>query len=53
MLGATADALQYIEGALERELTAVTDNPLVFGDDILSGGNFHGRRSRSRSTTWR
>ena len=32
-------------GALERELEAVTDNPLVFPDDgdILSGGNFHGQ----------
>ena len=43
VLGAAADALRYVEGALERELTAVTDNPLVFGDDILSGGNFHGQ----------
>ena len=31
--------------AIERELDAVTDNPLVFPDDgeILSGGNFHGQ----------
>jgi histidine ammonia-lyase len=51
VLGAIADALDYIEGALERELTAVTDNPLVFpgvgGDGVpneaLSGGNFHGQ----------
>ena len=45
VLGAVADALAYIEGALERELGAVTDNPLVFPDDgdILSGGNFHGQ----------
>jgi histidine ammonia-lyase len=43
VLGAVADALGYVEGALERELGAVTDNPLVFGDDILSGGNFHGQ----------
>jgi len=29
----------------ERELDAVTDNPLVFpeDDDVLSGGNFHGQ----------
>ena len=26
----------------EIELNSVTDNPLVFGDDIISGGNFHG-----------
>jgi histidine ammonia-lyase len=45
VLGAVADALAYVEGAIERELTAVTDNPLVFpGDgDVLSGGNFHGQ----------
>ena len=24
------------------ELNSVTDNPLVFGEEILSGGNFHG-----------
>jgi histidine ammonia-lyase len=43
VLGAVADALDYVEGAVERELGAVTDNPLVFGADILSGGNFHGQ----------
>ena len=45
VLGAVADALAYVEGALERELTAVTDNPLVFPehDDVISGGNFHGQ----------
>ena len=45
VLGAVADALDYVEGAIERELDAVTDNPLVFPDDgeILSGGNFHGQ----------
>src|SRR5918992_327396 len=43
VLGAVADALEYIERAIERELWAVTDNPLVVGDDILSGGNFHGQ----------
>jgi len=43
VLGAVADALAYIEGAIGRELHAVTDNPLVFEDGILSGGNFHGQ----------
>jgi histidine ammonia-lyase len=45
VLGAVADALGYVEAALERELSAVTDNPLVFAADdaILSGGNFHGQ----------
>jgi histidine ammonia-lyase len=45
VLGAIADALDYVEGALARELAAITDNPLVFPDsgDALSGGNFHGQ----------
>jgi histidine ammonia-lyase len=45
VLGAVADALAYARAALERELGAVTDNPLVFAEDdeILSGGNFHGQ----------
>jgi histidine ammonia-lyase len=45
VLGAIADGLDYAGAALERELTAVTDNPLVFAADreILSGGNFHGQ----------
>ena len=36
VLGAVADALEYVAGAIERELGAVTDNPLVFEDAILS-----------------
>ena len=45
VLGAIADALDYVEGVLERELDAVTDNPLLFPDDgeACSGGNFHGQ----------
>jgi histidine ammonia-lyase len=45
VLGAIGAALDYVTGALERELDAVTDNPLVFPEtgDILSGGNFHGQ----------
>jgi histidine ammonia-lyase len=43
VLGAVRDALDYVESALERELESVTDNPLVFEDAILSGGNFHGQ----------
>jgi len=40
-----SDAVAYVRGAIERELHAVTDNPLVFPDDgdVLSGGNFHGQ----------
>ncbi|HVB73731.1 MAG TPA: histidine ammonia-lyase [Ktedonobacteraceae bacterium] len=45
VLGAVRDALDYCAGVFERELDAVTDNPLVFPDDgeVLSGGNFHGQ----------
>jgi histidine ammonia-lyase len=45
VLGAIDDALSYVETSLERELEAVTDNPLVFPDDrdIVAGGNFHGQ----------
>jgi histidine ammonia-lyase len=45
VLGAVSDAVAYVRGAIERELRAVTDNPLVFpGEgDVLSGGNFHGQ----------
>jgi histidine ammonia-lyase len=45
VIGAVADAVAYVRGAIERELQAVTDNPLVFPADgeVLSGGNFHGQ----------
>jgi histidine ammonia-lyase len=45
VLGAALDAATYVRGAVERELGAVTDNPLVFADPpgaIVSAGNFHG-----------
>jgi histidine ammonia-lyase len=49
--GATRDALQWVRAVIERELCSATDNPLVFldgdhgvaGDEVLSGGNFHGQ----------
>jgi histidine ammonia-lyase len=45
VIGAVADALGYVRGAIERELGAVTDNPLVFPEDdgVVAGGNFHGQ----------
>lgn len=46
VLGAVVDSLRGVWSALESELGAVTDNPLVFmrgkGDAIVSAGNFHG-----------
>jgi histidine ammonia-lyase len=44
VLGAVIDSIEAAAQVIERELGAVTDNPLVFPEDgaILSGGNFHG-----------
>src|SRR2546430_9885600 len=43
VFGAIRDAIDYCANVFERELGAVTDNPLVFPEDgdVLSGGNFH------------
>jgi histidine ammonia-lyase len=40
--GAVADGIAFARDVFAREIDAATDNPLVFDDDILSGGNFHG-----------
>lgn len=40
--GASRDALDYVREKLEIEMNAATDNPLLFGDRVISGGNFHG-----------
>ena len=42
--GAVREALGFSVATVERELNAVTDNPLVFAaeEQILSGGAFHG-----------
>lgn len=39
--GACLDVLRHVCSVLEVEANAVTDNPLVFKDAVLSGGNFH------------
>ncbi len=42
--GAAKDMLAFVAGVLECELSAVTDNPLVFDNgDVVSQGNFHGQ----------
>lgn len=43
--GASIDAVAAARTIIERELNAVTDNPLIFPDtgEIISGGNFHGQ----------
>ncbi len=40
--GAIRDTLTYLRRVLSIEINSVTDNPLVFNDSIISGGNFHG-----------
>ncbi|MCB9847705.1 MAG: histidine ammonia-lyase [Phycisphaeraceae bacterium] len=48
VLGAAMDLIDAARAVVERELGAVTDNPLVFGHDgsegadVVSAGNFHG-----------
>lgn len=41
VLGAARDTFRHAAGVLEREANGATDNPLVFDDAIISGGNFH------------
>ncbi len=40
--GAVRDSLAEARRVFAIELNAATDNPLVLGDEIVSGGNFHG-----------
>ncbi len=41
VVGACLDVLRNACSVLGTEANAVTDNPLVFPDEVLSGGNFH------------
>ncbi|WP_206185363.1 histidine ammonia-lyase [Sphingosinicella sp. CPCC 101087] len=41
VMGAALDLIGNAARTLEIEANAVSDNPLLFGDDALSGGNFH------------
>lgn len=40
--GACRDALRHAAATLQTELACVTDNPVIVGDEVISGGNFHG-----------
>lgn len=43
VIGAVRDTITYTKSIIEREINAVTDNPLIFdGEEAISGGNFHG-----------
>ena len=39
--GGAWDTLEHAGRVLAGEVNGVSDNPLIFGEDILSGGNFH------------
>ncbi len=41
--GASLDALNYVKEKLLIEINSVTDNPVVFSNNAISGGNFHGQ----------
>lgn len=43
VLGAVGEGIAFAERLVTTELNAATDNPLVFGAEVLSGGNFHGQ----------
>jgi histidine ammonia-lyase len=43
VLGSVHDAVEFAARIVDVELNAATDNPLVLGSDIVSGGNFHGQ----------
>ncbi len=41
VMGAALDLMRQAARTLEIEANAVSDNPLLFGEEALSGGNFH------------
>lgn len=43
--GASLDCFRYVLDKVEKEMNAVTDNPIIFTDEdrVISGGNFHGQ----------
>ena len=42
VLGPAWEILEFATGVAEREINSATDNPLLFGETAVSGGNFHG-----------
>jgi len=43
VLGAVRLALEFAERVVLPELNAVSDNPVIFDDEFVNGGNFHGQ----------
>jgi histidine ammonia-lyase len=42
IIGPAWDILEFVQVLVSREINAATDNPLLFGERAISGGNFHG-----------
>ncbi len=42
ILGPIYDAIRYARSVIEIEINSATDNPIISGNKILHGGNFHG-----------
>ena len=42
VFGAFYESLDFIEKMVSTEINSATDNPLIFDNEVLSGGNFHG-----------
>lgn len=40
--GPVLDKLMFCSQIIETEINSSNDNPLIFGEDVVSGGNFHG-----------
>ena len=40
--GPAHELLGFVAEIVEREINAATDNPLLYDDTVISGGNFHG-----------
>ena len=45
--GDCKDVFNHAVEAVKIEINAITDNPVVYGKEIISGGNFHGQRLAS------
>ncbi len=43
ILGPVLDTIDYAGAIVDVELNASTDNPVLLGNDLISGGNFHGQ----------
>jgi histidine ammonia-lyase len=41
VMGAALDLMRNVAATLTIEANAVTDNPIIFGEEAMSGGNFH------------